>query len=144
MNYGKVGEPSSSRSRCLSTERRAATSATLTVILSRSDRALNSNSVKARPERERDNHPPRLLREPELFRQTVMGSEANPDRPKFPALLRNRGTAPEPVSAACTLRRVLLFSLRHKHASPLARAPLDFGIGAVNSGSLWPENLLVN
>jgi len=39
MNYGKVEERSSSRSRSPSTARRAATSAILTDILSRSDRA---------------------------------------------------------------------------------------------------------
>src|SRR5580692_13057157 len=38
MNYGKVEEPSSSRSRRKSTARFAATSAILTVTLSRSDR----------------------------------------------------------------------------------------------------------
>jgi ubiquitin-hydrolase Zn-finger-containing protein len=50
MNYGEVEEPSSSRSRRTSTARRAATSAILTVILSRSDRASrNSRMVNARP-----------------------------------------------------------------------------------------------
>src|SRR6202521_948536 len=49
MNYGEVEEPSSSRSRRTSTARRAATSATLTVILSRSDRASRTScTVNAR------------------------------------------------------------------------------------------------
>ena len=48
MNCGKVEEPSSSRSRYPSTARFAATSAILTVILSRSDRAPTSNTVNAR------------------------------------------------------------------------------------------------
>src|ERR1700685_4352031 len=49
MNYGKVEERSSSRSRSPSTARRAATSAILTDILSRSDRAPTSRTVDARP-----------------------------------------------------------------------------------------------
>src|SRR5271166_5385787 len=50
MSYGGVEEPSSSRSRGTSTVRRSATSAILTVILSRSDRARrNSHMVNARP-----------------------------------------------------------------------------------------------
>src|ERR1700685_4583358 len=50
MSYGGVEEPSSSRSRGTSTARRSATSAILTVILSRSDRASrNSRMVNARP-----------------------------------------------------------------------------------------------
>src|SRR6516164_8400801 len=49
MNYGKVEEPNSSRNRYPSTARRAATSAILTVTLSRSDRAPNSRTVNARP-----------------------------------------------------------------------------------------------
>src|ERR1700719_2283602 len=49
MNYGKVEERSSSRSRSPSTARRAATSAILTDILSRSDRAQTSHTVNARP-----------------------------------------------------------------------------------------------
>jgi putative intracellular protease/amidase len=48
-NYGKVEEPSSSPSRSPSTAKRAATSAILTVILSRSDRAPISSTVNARP-----------------------------------------------------------------------------------------------
>src|SRR5580692_11290073 len=48
MNYGKVEEPSSSPSRSPSTARRAATSAILTVILSRSDRAPTSPTANAR------------------------------------------------------------------------------------------------
>src|SRR5271170_8347816 len=49
MNYGRVEEQSSSRSRSPSTARRAATSAILTDILSRSDRAPTSRTVDARP-----------------------------------------------------------------------------------------------
>src|ERR1700689_1639960 len=49
MNYGKVEEPSSSRSRRKSTARFAATSAILTVILSRSDRAPTPRKADARP-----------------------------------------------------------------------------------------------
>src|ERR1700692_3782435 len=49
INYGKVEEPSSSPSRSPSTARRAATSAILTVILSRSDRAPTLRTVNARP-----------------------------------------------------------------------------------------------
>src|ERR1700730_10032944 len=49
MNYGKVEERSSSRSRFPSTARRAATSAILTDILSRSDRAPTSRTAEARP-----------------------------------------------------------------------------------------------
>src|SRR5580693_8606503 len=45
MNYGKVEEPSSSRSRRKSTARFAATSAILTVTLSRSDRAPTSRKA---------------------------------------------------------------------------------------------------
>src|ERR1700678_4355044 len=48
MNYGKVEEPSSSRRRFPSTARFAATSAILTVISSRSDRAPISSTVNAR------------------------------------------------------------------------------------------------
>src|ERR1700733_7940318 len=48
MNCGKVEEPNSSRSQYPSTARFAATSAILTVILSRSDRALSSSTVSAR------------------------------------------------------------------------------------------------
>src|SRR5271166_5497793 len=47
MNYGKVEEPSSSRSQYLSTARFAATSAILTATLSRSDRALPSPTVNS-------------------------------------------------------------------------------------------------
>src|SRR5579863_2506073 len=49
MNCGKVEEPSSSRLRFPSTARSAATSATLTATLSRSDRAPISSTVSARP-----------------------------------------------------------------------------------------------
>src|SRR5271169_6340264 len=49
MNYGKVEEPNSSRSRRKSTARFAATSAILTVTLSRSDRAPTSRKADARP-----------------------------------------------------------------------------------------------
>src|ERR1700682_2608386 len=49
MNYGKVEERSSSRSRSPNTARRAATSAILTDILSRSDRARTSRTADARP-----------------------------------------------------------------------------------------------
>src|ERR1700722_7611551 len=49
MNYGKVEERSSSRSRSPSTERRAATSAILTDILSRSDRPPTPPTVDAWP-----------------------------------------------------------------------------------------------
>src|SRR6202521_2231285 len=48
MNCGKAEEPSSSRSQYPSTARFAATSAILTVILSRSDRAPSSSTVSAR------------------------------------------------------------------------------------------------
>src|SRR6202451_2406193 len=48
MNCGRVEEPSSSRSQYPSTARFAATSAILTVILSRSDRAQPSSTVSAR------------------------------------------------------------------------------------------------
>src|SRR5579864_3011431 len=48
MNYGKVEERSSSRSRSPNTARRAATSAILTDILSRSDRAPTSRTADAR------------------------------------------------------------------------------------------------
>src|SRR5271155_2263867 len=47
MNCGKVEAPSSSRSRSPSTARFAATSAILTVTLSRSDRARPSRTVNA-------------------------------------------------------------------------------------------------
>ena len=47
--HGEVEEPSSSRSRWRSTASGAATSATLTVILSRWDRAPPSNMANARP-----------------------------------------------------------------------------------------------
>src|SRR5271168_4373647 len=49
MNYGKVEGRSSSRSRSPSTARRAATSAILTDILSRLDRARTLLTVDARP-----------------------------------------------------------------------------------------------
>lgn len=49
MNYGKVEEPSSSRSRYPSTARFAATSAILTVTLSRSVKVQTSHTVNARP-----------------------------------------------------------------------------------------------
>src|ERR1700684_1072713 len=49
MNYGKVEERSSSQSRSPNTARRAATSAILTDILSRSDRAPTSRTADARP-----------------------------------------------------------------------------------------------
>src|SRR5579863_10631574 len=49
MNYGRVGGPSSSRSRFPSTARYAATSAILTVISSKSDRAPTKSTVNARP-----------------------------------------------------------------------------------------------
>src|SRR5580704_7771514 len=48
MNYGKVEERTSSPRRSPSTARFAATSAILTVILSRSDRAPSSSTVSAR------------------------------------------------------------------------------------------------
>src|SRR6202521_4921892 len=48
MNYGKVEEPSSSRSRYPSTARYAATSAILTATSSKSDRAPTSPTVNAR------------------------------------------------------------------------------------------------
>src|SRR5271169_1353935 len=54
MNYGKVEEPSSSRSRYPSTARYAATSAILTAISSKSDRAPTSRTVNARPGRDAD------------------------------------------------------------------------------------------
>src|SRR5580698_239546 len=49
MSYGKVEEPSSSRSRGTSTARRSATSAILTATLSRSDRARPLSTVNPRP-----------------------------------------------------------------------------------------------
>src|SRR5271156_1151170 len=49
MNYGKVEERSSSRSRSPKTARRAATSAILTDILSRSGRAQTSRTADAWP-----------------------------------------------------------------------------------------------
>src|SRR5579862_9033564 len=49
MNYGKAEERSSSRHPSPSTARHAATSAILTDILSRSDRAPTSSTVDARP-----------------------------------------------------------------------------------------------
>src|SRR3984885_15513193 len=49
MSYGKVEEPSSSRSRSKSMARFAATSAILTVTLSRSDRAPASRKANSRP-----------------------------------------------------------------------------------------------
>src|SRR5579864_9494465 len=49
MNYGKVEERSSSPSRSPNTARHAATSAILTDILSRSDRAPTSRTADARP-----------------------------------------------------------------------------------------------
>src|SRR5215469_13704505 len=49
MNYGRVEERSSSRNRSPSTARRDATSAILTDILSRSDRAPTSRTADARP-----------------------------------------------------------------------------------------------
>src|ERR1700688_4581114 len=49
MSYGKAEERSSSRHRSPSTARHAATSAILTDILSRSDRAPTSSTVDARP-----------------------------------------------------------------------------------------------
>src|ERR1700675_4213176 len=49
MNYGKVEERNSSPNRSPSTARRAATSAILADILSRSDRAQTSHTVNARP-----------------------------------------------------------------------------------------------
>src|ERR1700733_6005338 len=56
MNCGKVEELSSSRSQYPSTARFAATSAILTVILSRSDRAPSSSTVSARPGWESDSN----------------------------------------------------------------------------------------
>src|SRR5436190_7838657 len=50
MNYGKVEERTSSRSRSPNTARRAATSAILTDILSRSDRAPTSRTADLGPE----------------------------------------------------------------------------------------------
>src|ERR1700677_2567565 len=49
MSYGKVEERSSSRRRYQSTARYAATSATLTATSSKSDKALPSRTVNARP-----------------------------------------------------------------------------------------------
>src|SRR5579863_5285551 len=49
MNYGKAGEPSSSRSRFPSTARSAAISATPTATLLRSDRARTLPTASARP-----------------------------------------------------------------------------------------------
>src|ERR1700675_1017505 len=54
MNCGKIEGPSSSRRQYPSTARFAATSAILTVILSRSDRAPSSSTVSARPKWDSD------------------------------------------------------------------------------------------
>src|SRR5579862_6408565 len=70
MNYGKVEEPSSSRSRRKSTARFAATFAILTVTLSRSDRALISRQADARPGFMRN-----------LY--AVLGISSNKRRPRF-------------------------------------------------------------
>src|SRR5580700_9549882 len=65
MNYGKVEEPSSSRNRLPSTARFAATSAILTVTLSRSDRAPISSTVNTRPGWDTGvAHPPNPIQEP--------------------------------------------------------------------------------
>ena len=68
MNYGKVEERSSSRSRSPSTARRAATSAILTDILSRSDRALTSRTVDSQPGKSILIVPGELLSTRQLYR----------------------------------------------------------------------------
>src|SRR5580700_2463695 len=63
MNYGKVEERSSSRSRSPNTARRAVTSAILTDILSRSDRAPTSRTADARPGKSILMVPERVIRD---------------------------------------------------------------------------------
>src|ERR1700733_3431768 len=71
MNYGKVEEPSSSRSRSPSTARYAATSAILTATSSKSDRVRLSPTVNARPGRDAN-----LIAEDHFvaFRRRIMSS----------------------------------------------------------------------
>src|SRR5271157_2647393 len=80
MNCGKVEEPSSSRSQYPSTARYAATSAILTVILSRSDRAPSSSTVSARPGWDADSAPhPRASANFALNKSLALTSKGVPD-----------------------------------------------------------------
>src|ERR1700722_15354254 len=79
MNYGKVEERSSSRSRSPSTARRAATSAILTDILSRSDRAPTSRTAEARPRWEAGTSPNPTPLEKELL-EGLKGNDKGDDR----------------------------------------------------------------
>src|SRR4030088_2046418 len=66
MNYGKVEERSSSRSPSPNTARRAATSAILTDILSRSDRAPTSRTADAQPRKSILIVPGQVIGHPEI------------------------------------------------------------------------------
>src|ERR1700730_3369603 len=80
MNYGKVEEPSSSRSQYLSTARFAATSAILTATLSRSDRALPSPTVNTRAGWDADSAPHRCASANFCFEQLLaLRSKRVPD-----------------------------------------------------------------
>src|SRR5271168_580874 len=68
MSYGRVEERSSSRRRSPSTARSAATSAILTDILSRSDRAPTRRTVDARPGKSILIVPDELLTARQLYR----------------------------------------------------------------------------
>ena len=59
-----------------------------------------------------------------------------PARSNAAALKPKHAVTKQPV-----LSQWCSYSVRHKDASLLGRAPLDSGIGAVNSGSLRPDNL---
>src|ERR1700722_18668429 len=73
MNYGKVEERSSSRSRSPNTARRAVTSAILTDILSKSDRAPTSHTADARPGKSVLIVPERVVAHSEKGRHSSLG-----------------------------------------------------------------------
>src|SRR3984885_8599562 len=76
MNYGKVEEPSSSRSRYPSTARNAAISAILTVTSSKSDRAPTLLMVNVRPGRDADLDACRTLLRASLLARTIQHRSA--------------------------------------------------------------------
>src|SRR5579863_7553722 len=121
MNYGKVEERSSSRSRSPNTARRAATSAILTDILSRSDRAPTSRTADARPGKSILIVPEQVVRHSEKGTEIRNGTPGSVRRcTSQPPPDRLTRKLPERRSSGSSGKRLGFFRLTH---CPATRQP---------------------
>src|ERR1700758_3712098 len=127
MNYGKVEEPNSSRDRYPSTARFAATSAILTVTLSKSDRAPTSLTVKARPGKKHFHRPG-----PTGVRGCGTKNQLFPVRPtpgsmlESPACLATQMLVRAVSEARCQVERIRYAAIDiHYYSEVPAREPSD-------------------